>query len=143
LVEEEGREELAPELARALVGRGVALEQMERWSEALECYNEAIGWWEQWVQVGRVHVMPDLIKGLGVRFALRRRLGEWEPAAEDVVRVLTYAAPFLQEESPPEPLVRELAGFLARLRDLSDEEREPLYTALGQWAEVVRRFAEG
>jgi hypothetical protein len=89
------------------------------------------------------HLMPDLIKGLGIRFDLWRRFAVWDGAAVDVVRVLTYAAPFLQSGSPPEPLVREFVGFLGRLRALSDDERAQLYAALGEWAEVVRGWVEG
>jgi len=139
----EGRVELANELAGVLMNKGVALERLEQWQDALDCYYESIRLWEQMVQGGMTHLMPYLIEGLSNRFNLWRRLSNWEAAADDLVRALSYAIPVLQSSSPPEPLVREFENFLQLLRELTPNERAQLYAALGEQAGIVRRLIEG
>jgi tetratricopeptide (TPR) repeat protein len=142
LVEAEGRTELANDLAMALMNKGLVLEQQEQWQDALACYDKGIGLWTQLVESGMAHLTPDLLRGLGIRFDLWQRFEEWEAAAADVVSTLHYAIPFLQSDGPPETFVQEWEGFLERLRTLSDTERAQLYTALGEWADVVRELMQ-
>jgi tetratricopeptide (TPR) repeat protein len=138
LVEDEGRRELAYGLATALMNQGSAQEQLEQWQDAVDSFNEGIGWRERLVQSGMEHLTPSLIKGLRIRFDLHRQLAVWEAAAADVVKALTYATPFLQSGSSPTPLAEELTGFRARLHDLADDERAQLYAALGEQAALVQ-----
>ena len=88
------------------------------------------------------HLIPNLMKGLGIRFALHQQLSMWDAAAADVVSALTIALLLLQEEAPPEPLMQEFATLLEQLHALSQAERAQLYAALGEWAEVVKELVE-
>jgi hypothetical protein len=120
------------------MNKGIAQKQLEQWQEAVDSFNEGIGWWERLVKSGMEHLTPSLIKGLRIRFDLYRQLAVWEAAAADLVKALTYAAPFLQSGSSPTPLAEEFTGFRARLHDLADEERAQLYAALGEQAALVQ-----
>lgn len=131
------------DLAMALVNKGVALAGLGRLEEAVRGYDQAIALWEQSVKAGLMHLLPNLVKGYGIRLEVRRQRKEWQPAAGEVVQVLTYLAPFLQGDQLPEVLRREVAGFFGRLRAFSPEEREQVYAALGDAAEVVRKLIEG
>jgi tetratricopeptide (TPR) repeat protein len=65
LVEVEGRVELANDLARALMNKGVALSDLGRLSEAIDCYDEAIKIYRRLVEVeGRVELENDLAMAL-------------------------------------------------------------------------------
>jgi tetratricopeptide (TPR) repeat protein len=140
LVEVEGRVELANDLASVLVNKGVALSDLGRLSEALRCYDEGIGLWERIMAEGKVHVAPSLIKGLGNRFELKRQMGDWDGAADDVRKVLACVTPFLSAGSLPEALRIELGRFLQRLRQLKRAEWKALASALGEDAELVRQW---
>jgi tetratricopeptide (TPR) repeat protein len=142
LVEVEGRKELENDLASALVNKGVALSELGRHSEALQCYDEGIGLWEGMMAEGQVHVAPSLIKGLGIRFELKRQMGDWNGAAEDVRKVLACVTPFLSSGSLPEALRMELDEFLHRLHQLTEEEWTALASALGEDAEQVRQLMQ-
>jgi tetratricopeptide (TPR) repeat protein len=133
LVEVEGRMELENDLAKALMDKGTMLLYSDRLSEALRCYDEGIGLWEMMMAEGKVHVAPSFIKGLGNRFELKRRMGDWEGAADDVRKALACVTPFLSSGS-----LRE--AFLWRLRRLTEEEWEALASALGEDAELVRQL---
>ena len=138
LVETEERRELANELAMVLMNKGIAQEQLEQWQDAVDSFNEGIGWRERLVKSGMEHLTPSLIKGLRIRFDLYWQLAMWEAAAADVVKALTYAAPFLQSGSSPTPLAEEFTRFRARLHDLTNDERAQLYAALGEQAALVQ-----
>jgi tetratricopeptide (TPR) repeat protein len=61
----EGRVELANDLANALMNKGVALWNLGRLSEAIDCYDEAIGIYRRLVEVeGRVELANDLASAL-------------------------------------------------------------------------------
>ncbi len=140
LVEEEGRTELTNDWATVLMDKGEALHNLGRFSEAIECYNKSIGMRERMVKAGMTHVVPNLVRGLRVRFSLHQEMGDWAAAAEDAVSALTYAQPLLQSGEPPETLLRELERLRETLQDLSDEEWAQLMAALGKRAEMVREF---
>jgi tetratricopeptide (TPR) repeat protein len=143
LVEVEGRTELANDLATALMNKALLLEKQEQWQEALGCYEEAIRWQETCVGAGMSHLLPDLLRTVRYRLLTLLDLRRWPEAAADVLRILSHALPVLQTEAPPESVVRELASMTARLRQLSGEEREHVYAALGEWADTVRGWVEG
>ena len=142
LVEVEGRVELENDLARVLVNKGNALSDLGRLSEALRCYDEGIGLWERILAEGKVHVAPSLIKGLGIRFELKRQMRDWDGAADDVRKVLACVTPFLSSGSLTEALAMEFGGFLWRLRQLTEEEWTALASALGEYAELVRQLMQ-
>jgi len=140
LVEVEGRKELENDLARVLMNKGVALRALGRLNEALQCYDEGIGLWEMMMAEGKVHVAPSLIKGLGIRFELKRQMRDWDGAADDVRKALACVTPFLSSGSLTEALAMEFGGFLWRLRQLTEEEWTALASALGENAELVRQL---
>jgi tetratricopeptide (TPR) repeat protein len=142
LVEVEGRAELADYLAMALINKGVALRDLGHLNEALQCYDEGIGLWEMMMAEGKVHVAPLLVKGLGIRFELKRQMRDWDGAADDVRKVLARVMPFLSSGSLTEALAREFDEFLQRLRQLKEEEWEALASALGEYAELVRQLMQ-
>jgi tetratricopeptide (TPR) repeat protein len=142
LVEVEGRAELADYLAMALINKGVALRDFGRYSEALQCYDEGIGLWEMMMVEGKVHVAPLLIRGLGNRFELKRQMGDWDGAADDVRKALACVMPFLSSGSLTEALAMEFDEFLQRLRQLKEEEWTALASALGEDAELVRQLMQ-
>jgi len=142
LVEVEGRVELENDLARALMNKGVALLYSNRLSEVLQCFDEGIGLWEMMMAEGKVHVAPLLIKGLGIRFELKRQMRDWDGAADDVRKALACVMPFLSSGSLTEALAREFSKFLQRLRQLTEEEWTALASALGEDAELVRQLMQ-
>jgi tetratricopeptide (TPR) repeat protein len=142
LVEVEGRVELANDLAMVLVNKGIALRNLGRLSEALQCYDEGIGLWEMMMAEGKVHVAPSLIKGLGIRFELKRQMRDWDGAADDVRKVLARVMPFLSSGSLTEALAMEFDEFLQRLRQLTEEEWTALASALGEDAEQVKQLMQ-
>jgi tetratricopeptide (TPR) repeat protein len=142
LVEVEGRVELANYLAMALVNKGVALRDLGRLNEALQCYDEGIGLWEMMMAEAKVHVAPLLIKGLGIRFELKRQMRDWDGAADDVRKALACVTPFLSSGSLTEALAMEFGSFLWRLRQLKEEEWTALASALGEDAEQVRQLMQ-
>jgi tetratricopeptide (TPR) repeat protein len=139
---EEGRVELENELAIALVNKGVALSDLGHHSEALQCFDEGIGLWEMMMAEGKVHVAPLLIKGLGIRFELKRQMRDWDGAADDVRKALACVTPFLSSGSLTEALAIEFGSFLWRLRQLTEEEWTALASALGEDAELVRQLMQ-
>jgi tetratricopeptide (TPR) repeat protein len=142
LVEVEGRVELADYLATALINKGVALRDLGRLNEALQCYDEGIGLREMMMAEGKVHVAPLLIKGLGIRFELKRQMRDWDGAADDVRKALACVTPFLSSGSLTEALAMEFDEFLQRLRQLKEEEWTALASALGEDAEQVRQLMQ-
>jgi tetratricopeptide (TPR) repeat protein len=142
LVEVEGRVELENELAKALINKGVALRDLGHLNETLQCYDEGIGLWEMMMAEGKVHVAPLLVKGLGIRFELKRQMRDWDGAADDVRKVLARVMPFLSSGSLTEALAMEFDEFLQRLRQLKEEEWEALASALGEYAELVRQLMQ-
>jgi tetratricopeptide (TPR) repeat protein len=136
LVEVEGRVELANDLASALMNKGIALSDLGRLSEALQCYDEGIGLWEMMMAEGKVHVAPSLIKGLGIRFELKRQMGDWDGAADDVRKALACVMPFLSSGSLTEALAMEFDEFLQRLRQLKEEEWKHW---LPRWARTLSK----
>jgi tetratricopeptide (TPR) repeat protein len=142
LVEVEGRVELENELAKALINKGVALRDLGHLNEALQCYDEGIGLWEMMMVEGKVHVAPLLVKGLGIRFELKRQMRDWDGAADDVRKVLARVMPFLSSGSLTEALAMEFSKFLQTLRQLTEEEWEALASALGEDAELVRQLMQ-
>jgi tetratricopeptide (TPR) repeat protein len=142
LVEVEGRMELANDLAMALMNKGVALRNSGHHSEALQCFDEGIGLWEMMMAEGKVHVAPSLIKGLGIRFELKRQMRDWDGAADDVRKALACVMPFLSSGSLTEALAMEFDEFLQRLCQLKEEEWTALASALGEDAEQVRQLMQ-
>jgi tetratricopeptide (TPR) repeat protein len=142
LVEVEGRVELENELAKALMNKGVALWDLGHLNEALQCYDEGIGLWEMMMAEGKVHVAPLLVKGLGIRFELKRQMRDWDGAADDVRKALAFVTPFLSSGSLTEALAMEFDEFLQRLRQLKEEEWKALASALGEDAEQVRQLMQ-
>jgi tetratricopeptide (TPR) repeat protein len=122
LVEVEGRVELANDLAKALMNKGVALSDLGYLKEALQCYDEGIGFWEMMMAEGKVHVAPLLIKGLGIRFELKRQMGDWDGAVEDVRKVLDYLMLFISSDSLTEALEMEFVKLIRKICEFTDEE---------------------
>jgi tetratricopeptide (TPR) repeat protein len=136
LVEVEGRVELANDLARALMNKGVALSDLGYLKEALQCYDEGIGFWEMMMAEGKVHVAPLLIKGLGIRFELKRQMGDWDGAVEDVRKVLDYLMLFISSDSLTEELEMEFVRLIRKICEFTDEEW------LRHWGQLVGEYAE-
>jgi hypothetical protein len=91
---------------------------------------------------GQVHVAPLFIRGLCIRFELKREMGDWEGIAQDVRKVLACVNQFGSFGSLPEALVMELVKFLQRLRQLTEAEWKALASALGEDAELVRQLMQ-
>jgi tetratricopeptide (TPR) repeat protein len=141
LVEVEGRVELVNDLAKALLNKGVALSDLGYLKEALQCYDEGIGFWEMMMTEGKVHVAPSLIKGLGIRFELKRQIGNWDGAVEDVRKVLNYLMIFISSDSLTEALKMEFVRFIWKICEFTDEEWQAL-GSLGEYAELLKKFCE-
>jgi tetratricopeptide (TPR) repeat protein len=141
LVEVEGRVELANYLASALVSKGVALWNLGRLDEALRCYDEGIGFWEMMMAEGKVHVAPLLIKGLGIRFELKRQMGDRDGVVEDVRKVLDYLMLFILSDSLTEELEMEFVRLIRKICEFTDEEWQAL-GSLGEYAELLKKFCE-
>jgi tetratricopeptide (TPR) repeat protein len=141
LVEVEGRVELANYLASALVSKGVALWNLGRLDEALRCYDEGIGFWEMMMAEGKVHVAPSLIKGLGIRFELKRQMGDRDGAVEDVRKVLDYLMLFILSDSLTEELEMEFVRLIRKICEFTDEEWQA-FGSLGEYAELLKKFCE-
>jgi tetratricopeptide (TPR) repeat protein len=141
LVEVEGRVELANYLASALVNKGTALSDLGHHSEALRCYDEGIGFWEMMMAEGKMHIAPLLIKGLGIRFEMKRQMGDWDGAVEDVRKVLDYLMPLVSSESLTGALKMEFDEFIRKICEFTDEEWQALGT-LGEYAELLKKFCE-
>jgi tetratricopeptide (TPR) repeat protein len=139
---EEGRVELENDLAKALMDKGTMLLYSDRLSEALRCYDEGIRLWEMMMAEGKVHVAPSFIRGLGIRFELKRQMRDWDGAADDVRKVLACVTPFLSSGSLTEALAMEFVSFLWRLRQLTEEEWTALASILGEDAEQVRQLMQ-
>jgi len=139
---EEGRVELENDLAMALMNKGIALRKLGRHKEALQYYDEGIGLWEMMMAEGKVHVAPSFIKGLGIRFELKRQMRDWDGAADDVRKALACVMPFLSSGSLTEALAMEFDEFLQRLRQLKRAEWKALASALGEDAEQVRQLMQ-
>jgi tetratricopeptide (TPR) repeat protein len=138
---EEGRVELENDLASALMNKGAALWALGRYSEALQCYDEGIGLWEMMMAEGKVHVAPSFIKGLGIRFELKRQMGDWDGAVEDVRKVLDYLMPLVSSGSLTEALEMEFVEFIRKICEFTDEEWQAL-GSLGEYAELLKKFCE-
>jgi tetratricopeptide (TPR) repeat protein len=132
LVERQGQKEWTDKLAAGLMNKGATLDDLGRFEEALQCYDEGIRLWEEMMEAGSTHVAAWLLQGLGVRFELKRRMRDWQGAAEDIYRALAVVQPFLGAESPPESVVMALIVFLFRLRLLTPEEWAELEAVLGE-----------
>src|SRR5262249_39049535 len=122
LVEQQGRAELANDLAGTLVNKALALEQQEHWPDALACYDEAIRWPEERVRAGMAHLLPDLLRTIRYRMMTFLDLQRWDEAAADLARALDHTRPSPQDESAPERVQRELAALFARVRALAPEQ---------------------
>jgi tetratricopeptide (TPR) repeat protein len=141
LVEVEGRVELKSDLAMALINKGNALSDLGRLDEALQCYDESIVLWEMMMAGGKVHVAPLLIKGLGIRFELKRQIGDWDGAVEDVRKVLDYLMLFISSDSLTEALKMEFVRLIWKICEFTDEEWLAL-GSLGEYAELLKKFCE-
>jgi hypothetical protein len=133
--------ELANYLASALVNKGTALSDLGHHSEALRCYDEGIGFWEMMMAEGKMHIAPLLIKGLGIRFEMKRQMGDWDGAVEDVRKVLDYLMPLVSSESLTGALKMEFDEFIRKICEFTDEEWQALGT-LGEYAELLKKFCE-
>jgi hypothetical protein len=91
---------------------------------------------------GKVHVAPLLIKGLGIRFEMKRQMGDWDGAVEDVRKVLDYLMLLVSSESLTETLKMEFVEFIRKICEFTDEEWQALGT-LGEYAELLlKEFCE-
>jgi len=142
LVEVEGRKDSLGVLAISLVNKGEALEKLGYFGKALQCYDESVRLWEEMMAEGKVHVAPLLIYGLGVRFELKKQMGDWDGAAKDVRKVMACVMPFLSSGSLPEALRMRLDEFRQKLRQLTEAEWKALASALGEDAELVRQLMQ-
>jgi len=138
LVKHSNSANLVDDLAMALMNRGLALTQQPgRLTETVTCYDEAISRWENLIQAGMTHLIPNLLKALEMRFEVSRELCLWHDASAAVARALKHTAPILLEESPPESVMQGLAALIARLKHLAPEVREQVLAGLGEWRQVV------
>ncbi|MCS7192987.1 MAG: tetratricopeptide repeat protein, partial [Armatimonadetes bacterium] len=79
---EEGRVELANDLATAIMNKGMALSDLGRISEGIGCYEEAIAIYRRLVEEGRVEVAKDLAAAIMNKGLALEQLGEWQKALE-------------------------------------------------------------
>jgi tetratricopeptide (TPR) repeat protein len=109
---EAGREDLANDLAMALMNKALALEKLEEWDEALECYELAIRHYLFCVEDrGMLHVYPMLLKTIRYRLATLIELERQEEAEEDLERY--------------RPLIENLPELGAQ-QDQANEHREAI-----------------
>ncbi|MEJ7652497.1 MAG: tetratricopeptide repeat protein [Chloroflexia bacterium] len=80
LMEDEGRIELANDLASALVNRGSALDDLGRLSEAVEAFDEAIVIRRRLVESGRTEIANDLASALMNKVRVLEKLELWDDA---------------------------------------------------------------
>ncbi len=89
LVEESSACQGVRDLARTLKGKGGTLEDCQRWQEAAACYAEEVECWEHLVQVGMLHLAPDLLQGLQRCFRMHQHVAAWDAAASVLLHVYT------------------------------------------------------
>ena len=129
IVEENGLSELADYLAMALINKANALNNMGFIATA--CYDEAIALLENMAESDMIHIIPQLLMVLRIRFLLKSQDSAWQAAAKDVIRVINYALPVLQSDSRSEMVEREFWQFIQVLSNLSENNQTALYMELG------------
>jgi tetratricopeptide (TPR) repeat protein len=128
LVKDEGRAELANDLAKALVNKGNALQGLGGLAEAVACYDEAIAVRRRLVKdEGRAELANDLAKALVNKALLLEKQEQWQDALEhyeEAVRCQEACLAAGMTHLLPD-LVRTLRYRIATLLDL------------GRWAEAA------
>ena len=77
---QEGRSELANDLAMALMNKGNALSDLGKLAEAIGIYDEAIGMYRQLVEAGRSELANDLARALINKAIALESLKDWDNA---------------------------------------------------------------
>jgi tetratricopeptide (TPR) repeat protein len=135
LVEVEGGVELANDLARALVNKGIALSDLGHHKEAIDCYDEAIEIRRRLVEVeGRVELENDLASALMNKGNALSYLGHPKEAIDCYEEAIGIYRRLVEVEGRVE-LENDLAGALMNKGvALSD---------LGRLSEALQCYDEG
>jgi tetratricopeptide (TPR) repeat protein len=137
-----GRTELEIDLATALIHKGLTLEQARQMDAAFESYSRGIALREQHFVGGVIYLAGDLIEAHRLRFGLCRQVQQWPVAAEDLLRALSVTSAGSEADEVTIFVQREFDNFIQAIRDLSAEEQEHLFVALGDNADAIRRLLE-
>jgi tetratricopeptide (TPR) repeat protein len=133
LVEVEGRVELADYLAMALMNKGVALSNLGRHGEAIDCYDEVIGIRRRLVEEGRVELENDLAGALMNKGNALSNLGRHREAIDCYDEAIGIRRRLVEVEGRV-----ELANDLARA--LMNKGVALLY--LGRFSEAIDYYDE-
>jgi tetratricopeptide (TPR) repeat protein len=133
LVEVEGRVELADYLAMALMNKGVALSNLGRHGEAIDCYDEVIGIRRRLVEEGRVELENDLAGALMNKGNALSNLGRHREAIDCYDEAIGIRRRLVEVEGRV-----ELANDLARA--LMNKGIALLY--LGRFSEAIDYYDE-
>jgi tetratricopeptide (TPR) repeat protein len=129
-----GREELANDLAAALMNKGVALDSLGRLPEAIACYDEAIATYKRLVAEGRDELANDLAAALmnkGVALDSLGRLPEAIACYDEAIKIRRQLVAEGRDE-----LANDLAMALANKANLFVGKGEQ-EAALAHYAEAI------
>jgi tetratricopeptide (TPR) repeat protein len=87
LVTEENRVELTNDLAKSYWSKGNTVKYLGRIDEAIKFYDKSINLFEQTLQRGEVHNLPNMAIVLGIRFGAYKEAGNADSAEKDMRRL--------------------------------------------------------
>jgi tetratricopeptide (TPR) repeat protein len=132
---EAGREELANELAMALMNKGVALRSLGQMKEAIACYDQAISTYQSLVEAGREELANDLAAALMNKGVALGSLGQMKEAIACYDQAISTYQSLV--EAGREELANELAMALMN-KAIALEKLEGRDEAAACYDEAIR-----
>lgn len=142
LVNDEGKIELNRYLAMAHLFKGNSFIKMPNLPDALDSYNQAVSLLEYCLINFGAYILPDLMKSFSGRIEVLFRLEEWQLATSDIIQVLQHSQVLADPQFPVhfKKLIGQAAGSsFSKLRKLSEDKREKVYKAAGEWGKEIRQ----
>jgi hypothetical protein len=112
----------------------------------VDYFDAAANLWMDAVQLGLAHLLPSLMNVIGKTVVMLIGIGDWNGAAERILLAFGLWG-FTMENDIHEAIKQntkqEFARLLFTLCQTSRENRERIYEACGETADVVRETVEG